>query len=114
MYQRMWEFKFTPPGRGLWAMSVDVLEKKLGAVLNNCAFVTTENIDKEFLRLWFRKHCDPYNDPELPKAPDELIVELSSRYIRLYEMITGQEFTVDTTKPIKERIIQHLTSEGIL
>ena len=19
--------------------------------------------DKEFLRLWFREHCDPYNDP---------------------------------------------------
>lgn len=22
-----------------------------------------QNIDKEFLRLWFREHCDPYNDP---------------------------------------------------
>ena len=21
-----------------------------------------QNIDKEFLRLWFRDHCDPYND----------------------------------------------------
>ncbi len=51
-----------------------------------------ENIDKEFLRLWFRDHCDPYNDPVLPEAPEELVVELSSRYIRLFEMITGREF----------------------
>jgi phosphoribosylaminoimidazole-succinocarboxamide synthase len=51
-----------------------------------------ENIDKEFLRLWFRDNCDPYNDEELPAAPDDLVIELSSRYIKLYEMITGKEF----------------------
>jgi len=51
-----------------------------------------ENIDKEFLRLWFVDHCDPYNDKILPKAPDDLIIELSRRYIKLYEMITGKEF----------------------
>ena len=51
-----------------------------------------ENIDKEFLRLWFSKNCDPYHDTVLPKAPAELIVTLSSRYIQLYEMITGTSF----------------------
>jgi phosphoribosylaminoimidazole-succinocarboxamide synthase len=51
-----------------------------------------ENIDKEFLRLWFRDHCDPYRDAVLPPAPEDLVVELSSRYIRLYEMITGRAF----------------------
>ncbi|MFA7654172.1 MAG: phosphoribosylaminoimidazolesuccinocarboxamide synthase [Candidatus Magasanikbacteria bacterium] len=51
-----------------------------------------ENIDKEFLRLWFKEHCDPYNDKTLPPAPDELVIELSRRYIMLYEMITGQKF----------------------
>ncbi len=51
-----------------------------------------ENIDKEFLRLWFRDNCDPYNDAVLPEAPEELVVELSSRYIKLFEMITGEEF----------------------
>jgi phosphoribosylaminoimidazole-succinocarboxamide synthase len=51
-----------------------------------------ENIDKEFLRLWFRDHCDPYRDAVLPPAPEDLVVELSSRYIRLYEMITGLTF----------------------
>ena len=51
-----------------------------------------ENIDKEFLRLWFVDHCDPYNDKILPEAPKELIVTLASRYIQLYEMITGSTF----------------------
>jgi phosphoribosylaminoimidazole-succinocarboxamide synthase len=51
-----------------------------------------DNIDKEFLRLWFMKQCDPYNDAVLPVAPDDLVIELAARYIKLYEMITGQEF----------------------
>ncbi len=66
-----------------------------------------ENIDKEFLRLWFKDNCDPYNDPELPAAPDELVTELSSRYIRLFEMITGKEFDV-TEEPIQERLQRNL------
>ncbi len=67
-----------------------------------------ENIDKEFLRLWFKDNCDPYNDPELPAAPDDLVVELSSRYIRLYEMITGEDFDIDTDTPIDERLKKNL------
>ena len=51
-----------------------------------------ENIDKEFLRLWFRDHCDPYKDKVIPEAPKELVTELSRRYILLYELITGQQF----------------------
>ena len=67
-----------------------------------------ENIDKEFLRLWFKEHCDPYQDEELPQAPDDLVVELSSRYIKLYEMITGQEFKV-SEEPILERMEKNLS-----
>ena len=73
-----------------------------------------ENIDKEFLRLWFRDHCDPYKDKVLPKAPDELIIELSTRYIRLFEMITGKEFTVDISVPVKDRLKNNLHKAGIL
>lgn len=51
-----------------------------------------ENIDKEFLRLWFREQCDPYNDEVLPEAPRDLVMELSRRYITLFEMITWNEF----------------------
>mmetsp|Transcript_22084 Transcript_22084/g.52377 ORF Transcript_22084/g.52377 Transcript_22084/m.52377 type:complete len:119 (+) Transcript_22084:66-422(+) len=58
-----------------------------------------ENIDKEFLRLWFRERCDPYADAVLPEAPAELVIELASRYIQLYEVITGEKFAFDDTDP---------------
>ena len=68
-----------------------------------------QNIDKEFLRLWFVDNCDPYNDETLPKAPEELVVELSSRYIYLYETITGKVFPFpDVDKPVHERIAENL------
>jgi phosphoribosylaminoimidazole-succinocarboxamide synthase len=71
-----------------------------------------ENIDKEFLRLWFADHCDPYKDTQLPKAPKELIVTLASRYIQLYEMITGKDFSYarDAAKqgPLLERIMRNV------
>ena len=51
-----------------------------------------DNIDKEFLRLWFKNNCDPYKDETIPDAPDDLVLELSRRYILLYELITGNEF----------------------
>ena len=55
------------------------------------------NIDKEFIRLWFRERCDPYGDKELPEAPAELRAELSRRYILLYEAITGETFGFPTS-----------------
>lgn len=72
-----------------------------------------ENIDKEFLRLWFSDNCDPYKDKVLPEAPEDLVIELSSRYIQLYEMITGQEFqfpdsSVSILKRIKKNIKEYL------
>jgi len=47
MYRRIFEMKFLPPGRGLWAMGTPIIEEKgLAASLNNCGFITTENIDE--------------------------------------------------------------------
>ena len=68
-----------------------------------------QNIDKEFLRLWFVDNCDPYNDDELPDAPEDLVTELSSRYIYLYETITGGLFPFpDSGKTIGDRIAENL------
>jgi phosphoribosylaminoimidazole-succinocarboxamide synthase len=68
-----------------------------------------EYIDKEFLRLWFVEHCDPYHDEVLPEAPDELVIELSRRYIQLYEMITGNDFPFpDAAEPVSDRISKNL------
>ncbi|WP_182277203.1 phosphoribosylaminoimidazolesuccinocarboxamide synthase [Granulicella sp. 5B5] len=67
-----------------------------------------EMIDKEFFRLWFRERCDPYNDAELPKPSDELIADLSSRYIRLFEMITGATFVPDP-RPLESIVLQEVS-----
>lgn len=72
-----------------------------------------ENIDKEFIRLWFRENCDPYNDETLPPAPEELVVELSKRYIKLYEMITGREFAAKESESIEQRIETNLRKADI-
>jgi phosphoribosylaminoimidazole-succinocarboxamide synthase len=70
-----------------------------------------ENIDKEFLRLWFVDNCDPYNDKVLPTPPQELIVELSNRYIQLFEMITGQKFEFpEISVNIQDRIKTNLVN----
>jgi len=60
-----------------------------------------DNIDKEFLRLWFRDNCDPYNDAVLPEAPRELVMELSRRYILLYEMITSKPFDFESVMGLR-------------
>jgi phosphoribosylaminoimidazole-succinocarboxamide synthase len=72
-----------------------------------------EYVDKEFLRLWFKEHCDPYNDETLPDAPEELVVELSRRYIQLFEMITGQDFQAKAGD-VSERIEKNLKEYGYL
>jgi len=48
MFRRMWEFKFLPPGRGLWAFHLPLIEAKGGACLNNCCFVSTNELSTDF------------------------------------------------------------------
>lgn len=48
MFRLMWEFKFLPPGRGLWMMGTDYVWERGSAALNNCAFVSTEDIGFSF------------------------------------------------------------------
>lgn len=46
-FDRMFTLKWTPPGRGLWTMgSKMVMEGKNSAALQNCAFVSTRDLDK--------------------------------------------------------------------
>ena len=48
MYNLMFNIKFLPGGRSLWAMGTPITdEKHIYAALNNCAAVSTMNIDKE-------------------------------------------------------------------
>ncbi len=72
-----------------------------------------EYLDKEFLRLWFREHSDPYKDAKLPEAPPELVEELSRRYIEMYEQITGKKF-IPGDEPIIPRIEKNLREYAIV
>nr|XP_043636276.1 phosphoribosylaminoimidazole-succinocarboxamide synthase, chloroplastic [Erigeron canadensis] len=69
-----------------------------------------ENVDKEFLRLWFKNHCNPYEDKVLPDAPEELVTELAWRYIFLYETITKSKFEIpEKMEPIHDRITRNVS-----
>ena len=51
MYERIFNMKFLPPGRGLWAMGTAITEeKKLYAALNNCAFVSTKTLKEDYAK----------------------------------------------------------------
>lgn len=71
-----------------------------------------EYFDKEFLRLWFREHCDPYKDAVLPEAPPDMVKELSARYIQMYEQITGEKFTKGET-PVLPRMERNLAPYAV-
>ena len=43
-YDRLFNLKWTPPGRGLWMMGTKFVEEKTGAGLFNCAFRSTKDI----------------------------------------------------------------------
>jgi len=65
-----------------------------------------ENFDKEFLRLWY-KEKGYTGDGEPPKMSEDLIVALSQRYIKVYEMLTGKTFE-GFEYPIEERIDENI------
>lgn len=46
-YDRLFNLKWTPPGRGLWVMGTDIVNRqKNSAALQNCAFVSTNEMTK--------------------------------------------------------------------
>ena len=47
-YERMFSFKWTPPGRGLWIMGTRFMYERGGAALNNCGFISTRDIARDY------------------------------------------------------------------
>jgi adenosylcobalamin-dependent ribonucleoside-triphosphate reductase len=46
-FHRLFELKWTPPGRGLWVMGTDIVNKQRNsAALQNCSFVSTSSMTK--------------------------------------------------------------------
>ena len=46
-YDRLFNLKWTPPGRGLWMMGTKFVEERTGAALFNCAFRSTQDLDRK-------------------------------------------------------------------
>lgn len=51
MFDMIFHFKFTPPGRGLWAMGTEAMWSHGGGVLNNCGFFSTEEFSTKPFRM---------------------------------------------------------------
>jgi len=66
-----------------------------------------ESLDKEFLRLWLVDKG--ISDDNIPELDDEIRTQVSTRYIDLFERVTGEQFEteVDDT-PILERIEKNI------
>ncbi|MFX1569236.1 MAG: ribonucleoside-triphosphate reductase, adenosylcobalamin-dependent [Promethearchaeota archaeon] len=52
MFQKIWDFKFLPPGRGLWMMGTEFIARHGSMSLNNCGFASTEDIDRKYSKAF--------------------------------------------------------------
>ncbi len=63
-------------------------------------------LDKEYVREWLAAQGFR-GDGEAPVLTDEVRVEAAKRYIKAYEIVTGQEFIV-SDQPVSERVAASL------
>jgi adenosylcobalamin-dependent ribonucleoside-triphosphate reductase len=127
-FQRMFELKWTPPGRGLWAFGTPMtMEKRNSASLQNCAMVSTRDIDRNdpgALFAWVMDALmlgigvgfdtlgqdkqmsiyaptEPVNIYEIPDTREgwvESVRLLINSFLRANQSI--QEFTYDLIRPL--------------
>ncbi len=62
-----------------------------------------ENYDKEVMRIWFKDHGYS-GEGKAPKMSSDIIVKVAQRYMEVYEMLTGEKFTIDLSYPLKKSI----------
>lgn len=68
-------------------------------------------LSKEFVREWLMEHGFQGKEGQfMPMMPDAFVEQISSRYIELYERMTGQLFQRADTSQIEQRILQHILS----
>ena len=62
-------------------------------------------LSKEFVREWLIKNgFQGLENQQLPDLPDSFVVDISLRYLELYEQLTGDQFTPDLSKDPVTRI----------
>jgi len=52
MFNKIWNFKFLPPGRGLWMMGTEFIARHGSMSLNNCGFASTEDINVKYSKAF--------------------------------------------------------------
>ena len=71
---------------------------------------TQKQLSKEFVRQWLIENgFQGLKGQVIPEMSDEKIMEISNRYIELYENITGKKFEKAPTDDINVRIDQNVT-----
>lgn len=72
---------------------------------------TQKQLSKEFVRQWLIENgFQGLKGQVIPEMSDEKILEISNRYIELYENITGAKFQKADTDDIDVRINKNVTS----
>lgn len=66
-----------------------------------------ESLDKEFFRLWLREQGFEYGGKH-PEITDDVRLMLASKYIDLYERITGETFVLPPEADVPGRIERNL------
>jgi len=66
-----------------------------------------ESLDKEFFRLWLRSQGFEYGGKR-PAITDEVRLMLASKYLDLFERMTGQPFVLPSDAHVAERIERNL------
>jgi phosphoribosylaminoimidazole-succinocarboxamide synthase len=70
-----------------------------------------KQLSKEFVRQWLIENgFQGKEGQEIPEMSDEKIIEISNRYIELYEQITGETFVKASTENVLHRIEENVNS----
>ncbi len=70
-----------------------------------------KQLSKEFVRQWLIENgFQGKEGQQIPEMSDEKIIEISNRYIELYEQITGETFVKASTENVLQRIEENVNS----
>lgn len=86
----------------------------LGPYADNLAKgLPQQQLSKEFVRQWLiEKGFQGKEGQQMPEMPDSFVEEISTKYISLYELITGKSFikneTANPIERIEKNVLQYL------
>ena len=70
-----------------------------------------KQLSKEFVRQWLIENgFQGQEGQQIPAMSDEKVIEISNRYIELYQQITGEAFVKASTENVLARIANNVTA----